>query len=115
MPDEMDTLLATQRARLAAEEREVLIKRARGAPSLMSLFHIVLGFLCLGAAAMVGLSRASAGTGALIVVGIVNLFIGYHRLNTERLAAILALLDEERHGPKEAWIRRLQQPPRQSR
>ena len=111
MPDEMDTLLATQRARLAAGEREALIKRARGVPSAGALLFLGLGFLTLAAAAGLSVALPEFRSGMIAFLGLVNLGIGYHRMSNERLAAILALLDEEKHGPKEAWIRRIQQLP----
>lgn len=112
MPDEMDTMLATQRARIAAAEREVLIKRARGIPSAGTWLFLISGLGCLSLAAILSITLKSiAPTGGLLFVGLINAFIGYHRQSNERIAAIIALLDEEKHGPKEAWIRRLQQPP----
>lgn len=110
MPDEMDTLLATQRARLAAEEREKLIKRARGIPSGGAWFYLISGFACLAFGLVMSLATKSPYVGGLLFLGLMNAFIGYNRLVNERIAAVIALLDEEKHGPKEAWIRRLQRP-----
>jgi|GEM_PF-6033406 len=107
MPDQMDTLLATQRARLAAEERERLIQRARGRISFMAGFHLVGGLLLLAIASVLVAFSPSLSGGSLWFAGLINAFVGYHRMTNERIAAILALLDEEKHGPKEAWIRRI--------
>lgn len=111
----MDTLLAIQRSKLAAEERELLIKRARGVPTVGAMLFLISGIACL--AIWMGLSMAlkSFPAGSLLFIGLINLFIGYHRLSSERLAAVIALLDEAKHGPKEAWIRRLQRPPESDR
>lgn len=107
MPDEMDTLLAAQRARLAAGERELLIKRARGAPSAGVCFTLIAGLFLMTLATVLGLlDRKFAGSG-LFLIGLINALVGYQRMTNERIEAIIALLDEEKHGPKEAWIRRI--------
>ena len=111
MPDEMDTVLAIQRAKLAAEERELLIKRARGAPSAGALLFLLGGIACLAIGTGLSIALKSLPGGTFIFLGVINMFIGYHRISSERIAAIIALLDEAKHGPKEAWIRRLQRPP----
>jgi hypothetical protein len=110
MPDEMDTLLATQRARLAAEERELLIKRARGRPDWATLLTLISGLGLLAIGTVLSVLNRQIPIGGFLLIGLINVFIGYHRMSNQRIDAILALLDEEKHGPKEAWIRRLQHP-----
>jgi hypothetical protein len=115
MPDEMDTLLAIQRSKLAAEERELLIKRARGTPSVGAMLFLISGLACLAIGMGLSMAFKSAPLGGLLFVGLINMFVGYHRMSNERVAAVIALLDEDKHGPKEAWIRRLQRPPETDR
>ncbi len=110
MADEMDTLLATQRAKLAAEEREILIKRARGVPSTGAVVYLGIGVLILLIMMVAKLLTRSPSFDYAQSLGLIYVIGAYHRMASERTTAILALLDEEKHGPKEAWIRRLQQP-----
>jgi hypothetical protein len=92
-----------------------LIKRARGVPTGGTILLLISGIACLAIWAGLSIALKTPLTGGLLFIGLINMFIGYQRMSNERLAAVIALLDEAKYGPKEAWIRRLQRPPESGR